>query len=104
MPSAKKRDLLATTRPQKHHLDGNRAASLLSVDVEDDGDDLLTPRDVSHWLNVSTQWLALGRCNGYGPKFKRISTRRIAYRRDDVRKWLTSRTFSCTKQYTQGAV
>ena len=87
----------------RHHLD-KRADLILAVDGSPDQfDDLMSTREVAAWLRTSEQWLVLGRSKNYGPPYVRISTRRIAYRRDDVREWLKSRTFSCTNQYTQGA-
>lgn len=95
---------------RKHHLD-KRAETLLATGtrtdraaVEDDSDDdLLSTQELALWLGVSLQWLIIGRSKKYGPKFVKISTRRVAYRRPDVRAWLESRTYSNTSEYPRGA-
>ena len=74
----------------RHHLD--KRASVLANEGEGDADDLLTSRDVAHWLGVTEQWIESGRLKGYGPPFVRLSSKLVRYRRDDVIKWLRSRT------------
>jgi hypothetical protein len=81
----------------RHHLD-KRADNLIAVSSGAD-DDLLGTADVAKWLNVSTQWLEIGRCKNYGPPFLRLSSRYVRYRRGDVRAWLQERTHRCTKEY-----
>jgi len=53
--------------------------------------EILSEREVSNWLGVSEPTLFRHRCNGTGPKFIRLSERRIAYRRSAVEDWLRSR-------------
>jgi predicted DNA-binding transcriptional regulator AlpA len=81
-----------------HHLD-KRAADLLAALGSGDADDLLTTKEVATWLNVSTQWVEIGRHAGYGPKYVRLSARCVRYRRGDVLDWLTTRTHTWTGQY-----
>jgi hypothetical protein len=51
------------------------------------------------WLGVSTQWLEIGRCRGYGPPFERLSPRVIRYQRGKTRRWLDERSHRCTSEY-----
>ena len=80
-------------RPRRFHID--RRAHLVSP--EGDADDLLSTLEVALWLNVSTQFLEIGRHRGYGPAFVKISARCVRYRRGDVRSWLQSRTQTRTQ-------
>ena len=73
-----------------HHLD-RHANLIVAADIGAD-DELLSTEAVARWLGVSTQFLEIGRHKGYGPKFKKISTRCVRYSRGDVLKWLRSRT------------
>ena len=75
---------------RKHHLD--KRASVLADEGEGDADDLLTSRDVAHWLSVTEQWVECGRLKNYGPPFVRLSSKVVRYRRADVVAWLRSRT------------
>ena len=77
------------TNPQKHHLD-RRAASLIAAG-EGPADDLLTTEALAEWLGTSTQFLEIGRCKEYGPRFIKIGSR-VRYRRSDVLAWLDERT------------
>ena len=87
--------------PKKHHID-KRAPDLIGHDAEVDEDELLSTGEVAAWLKVSTQFLEIGRLKGYGPKFIRLSARRIRYRRDDVRAWLLARAHAATSEYDTG--
>lgn len=53
---------------------------------------LLTEKGLSRWLGISLPSLQRLRANGNGPRFVRLSERRIAYRRTDVEDWLDART------------
>jgi predicted DNA-binding transcriptional regulator AlpA len=86
--------------PRFHHLD-KRAAGLLTAPNGDGHDDLLTTRQVSAWLNVSTQWLDIGRHRGYGPHYIRMSQRCVRYKRGDVLDWLEQRTRASTMEYEE---
>lgn len=50
--------------------------------------ELLSERELSNWLGISEPTLFRHRRNGTGPKFIRLSARRIAYRRSAVEEWL----------------
>jgi predicted DNA-binding transcriptional regulator AlpA len=88
--------------PKSHHLD-RRAADLAERGAaRGDPDDLLDTTEVSEWLAVSTQFLEIGRRAGYGPRYIRLSRRRVRYRRADVITWLEARTHSSTAAYSTG--
>ena len=69
---------------ERLHLD--RRASLLAKVGEEggSGDDLLNTTQVAEWLTVSTQWVAIGRNNGYGPPFVKLGGK-VRYLRSDVK-------------------
>jgi predicted DNA-binding transcriptional regulator AlpA len=50
--------------------------------------ELLSEREVSNWLGISEPTLFRHRRNGTGPRFIRLSARRIAYRRSAIEEWL----------------
>ena len=79
---------MGPTAPTKHHLD-RRIETLISAPGGED--DLLDTRQVADWLGVSMQWVEIGRSQGYGPPFRKISTRMIRYLRSDVLAWLRKR-------------
>ncbi|WP_442855253.1 hypothetical protein [Bosea sp. PAMC 26642] len=39
------------------------------------------------------------RLRGNGPKWARVSKRRIAYRQEDLREWIDRRIYSSTSEY-----
>jgi predicted DNA-binding transcriptional regulator AlpA len=85
--------------PGRHHLD-RRASDLAQVGAAaGDADELLNTSAVARWLGLSTPFLEIGRSRGYGPRFVRLSTRRIRYRRSDVLAWLAERTHAATAEY-----
>ena len=86
--------------PKKHHLD-RRADQIAKIAGYDD--DLLNTSTVAEWLGISTQWLEIGRCKNYGPKFIKLGTNLIRYRRGDVRAWLKKRTRASTSGYRRSA-
>ena len=88
--------------PKKLHLD--KRADEIAVKNDGAGDDLLSTAQVADWFGCSTQWLEIGRCKNYGPKFTRISARTVRYRRSDVLAWLETRTHASTAEYTKEAV
>ena len=53
--------------------------------------EILSEREVSNWLGVSEPTLFRHRRDGTGPKFIRLSERRIAYRRSAIEEWLRTR-------------
>src|SRR6266571_4791119 len=84
----------------RHHLD--RRASNLAEAGTGNPDDLLSTEAVADWLGCSTQFLEVGRSKGYGPKYVRLSTRRVRYLRSSVLTWLTSREHAGTAEYDTG--
>ncbi|MCW2238166.1 helix-turn-helix transcriptional regulator [Azospirillum canadense] len=82
----------------RHHLD-QRVDTLLEQGQQSALDELLTTKELASWLGVSAQWLELGRSKGYGPPFRRISTRMIRYQRGDVRVWLAERKHIMVAKY-----
>jgi predicted DNA-binding transcriptional regulator AlpA len=84
----------------KHHLD--KRADKLAVATSDPDDQLMSTRDVALWLEVSDQFLEIGRHKGYGPRFIRLGPRRIRYCRSDVLAWLRTRTHKSTAEYAAG--
>jgi hypothetical protein len=88
-----------------YHID-RRARRILGGEGAKDEDDpdpsddkLLNTKQLARWLEVSTQWLEIGRIKGYGPKFIRIAPRNIMYQRSDVRAWLRERLHASTAEY-----
>lgn len=85
------------TLPKKHHID-RRAESVIetatTVTV-----DLLSTKETAVWLRTSTQWLEIGRCRGYGPKFQRLSRRQVRYRKADILDWLKERSYASSADY-----
>jgi predicted DNA-binding transcriptional regulator AlpA len=53
--------------------------------------DILSERQVSDWLGLSEPTLFRHRRDGTGPRFIRLSARRVAYRRSAVEAWLSQR-------------
>jgi predicted DNA-binding transcriptional regulator AlpA len=83
--------------PRRFHLD-KRAADI-AAEGAGDPDDLLNTAEVAGWLGVSTQFLEIGRTRGYGPKFVKLSPRRVRYRRSSVLEFLNQRTHAATAEY-----
>jgi predicted DNA-binding transcriptional regulator AlpA len=84
---------------KSHHLDRRSGQLQQQVATALDQEKLLSTRELAPLLGVSTQWLEIGRHEGYGPAFVRIGSRRIRYRRDDVLSWLETRTHRSTAEY-----
>ena len=53
--------------------------------------EILSEREVSDWLGISEPTLFRHRRDGTGPKFIRLSLRRVGYRRSAIENWLLSR-------------
>ncbi len=84
--------------PQRHHLD-RRAGDLIIEAKDEDGDELLATSEVAEWIGISTQWLEIARSRGFGPKFVRLSARRVRYMRSSVLDWLREREHQHTREY-----
>jgi len=57
----------------------------------DSSNEILTEREVCRWLGISEPTIFRHRRAGTGPKFIRLSPRRVAYRRSEVESWLSRR-------------
>jgi predicted DNA-binding transcriptional regulator AlpA len=55
-------------------------------------DTLLSERDLALYVGLSLPTLQRMRSYGGGPRFVRLSERRIAYRKSDIEAWLAART------------
>ena len=66
--SRHKQAVVRSPKPKSrtHHLD-RRVKQIVALDTDNDDDDLLTTEQVAEWFGVSTQWLEIGRSNGWGP-------------------------------------
>jgi predicted DNA-binding transcriptional regulator AlpA len=82
----------------RHHID-RRAGDVIAQSAGEP-DDLLTTTEVAEWLGISTQWLEIGRSRAYGPKFVRLTPRRVRYLRSSVIEWLRERQFHATAEYS----
>jgi predicted DNA-binding transcriptional regulator AlpA len=87
--------------PQRFHID--KRADKLAAEIAEAGnpDDLLTTCEVAEWLGISPQWLEIGRHRGYGPRFIRLSPRRVRYSRRAVLEFLAERTHAATAEYAR---
>jgi predicted DNA-binding transcriptional regulator AlpA len=59
--------------------------------MDTNNQEILTEREVGTWLGLSEPTLFRHRRDGTGPKFIRLSARRVAYRRSAIEEWLTLR-------------
>lgn len=84
--------------PARHHLD-RRTDELARAVAAEPEDLLFSTRELAQMLGVSEQWVEIGRCRGYGPRFVILGPRRIRYRRGDVLAWLDERTHRRTAEY-----
>src|SRR5947209_20333678 len=62
-----------------------------SAMISNSNDKVLSEREVCNWLGVSEPTLFRHRRDGTGPKFIRLSARRVGYRRSAVEAWLNQR-------------
>ncbi len=63
---------------------------------------LLTEREAADFLGVTARCLQAWRYRGGGPKFVRISSRCIRYRKDDLAEWVEERLRSSTSDVGRG--
>ncbi|HYU12570.1 MAG TPA: helix-turn-helix domain-containing protein [Stellaceae bacterium] len=92
---------MLTDTPQRHHLD--RRAADIAEQSAGNADDLLSSSEVAEWLGVSTQWVEIARHRGFGPRWVRLSPRRVRYLRADVLAWLRERSHAATAEYARKA-
>jgi predicted DNA-binding transcriptional regulator AlpA len=57
--------------------------------INNSNDQILSERDVCNWLGISEPTLFRHRRDGTGPKFIRLSARRVGYRHSAVEAWLS---------------
>ena len=91
----------ATGRTLGKLLIDRRAHKLINADFHPE--ERLSTKEVAAWLDVSPQFLEIGRTRGYGPKFEHLSDKLIRYRCGDVLAWLKERTHACTSEYKSEA-
>jgi hypothetical protein len=82
------------------HID-RRAAALAAPAADDD--ELIDTPALASWLAVSTAWVEIGRCKGYGPQWQQLGPGTIRYRKGDVRIWLAERAYKHTQNYARPA-
>ena len=82
----------------KHHIDKHARELLdrLADDLEDDT--LMTTHEAARWLNVSSQFLEIGRAQGYGPPDTVLSPKVVRYRKNRVLRWLIERERAYTNR------
>lgn len=64
---------------------------------------LLSPTAAAKALSISIKTLEAMRLRGNGPKWVRVSSRRVAYRPADIREWVDGRVYSSTSEYNRAA-
>lgn len=64
---------------------------------------LLSPAAAAKALSISIKTLEAMRLRGNGPKWVRVSSRRVAYRPADIREWVDGRVYSSTSEYGRAA-
>jgi predicted DNA-binding transcriptional regulator AlpA len=69
--------------------------------ISNSTDEILTEREVCNWLGVSEPTLFRHRRDGTGPKFIRLSARRVGYRHSAVEAWLSQREQQHTNLYSE---
>jgi len=87
----------------RFHIDRRAEALANKLAAEGDANDLVDTCRLARWLGVSRQFLEIGRSRGFGPRFIRLSSRRVRYRRLDVLAWLDERTHAGTCEYARGS-
>jgi predicted DNA-binding transcriptional regulator AlpA len=91
-----KRDAVRTTAtPKKFNID--RRAHAIAIDSE--GDALLSTTELANLLGLSEKWCEMARSRGFGPRWVKLSPRRVRYRLSDVRLWLAERVHQRTSEY-----
>jgi predicted DNA-binding transcriptional regulator AlpA len=93
--------LNAGLTPQRFHIDRRADKLVEAIAAGGDPDDLLTTCEVAEWLGLSVQWFEIGRHRGYGPRFIRLSPRRVRYSRRSVLEFLAERTHAATAEYAR---
>ncbi len=66
--------------------------------------DFLTPTQLAARIAVCERTLLRWRTEGMGPRFTRLGPRRVAYRVDEVARWLAGRTHETRAAETAQAI
>ena len=74
----------------------------MDIVAKDTNDALLTEREAADFLGVTARCLQAWRYRGGGPKFVRISSRCIRYRKSDLVEWVEERLRSSTSDVGRG--
>jgi hypothetical protein len=85
------------------HLDKRAAKIASEIAASGDADELLSTSQAADLLGISEQWLEIKRCRGGGPKYVRLSTRRIRYSRRALLEFLSERQHASTAEYEHPA-
>ena len=86
------------TSPTKEvHMDDNLKPANKNV-FFNEHDEILTEDQAAQFTKFSPKALSKWRCVGGGPKFIKVSSRAIRYRKSDLTNWLSSLTVSTTSQ------
>ena len=64
---------------------------------------LWTPDETATQIGLTKRFLEARRCRGGGPKFCRISSRRVMYRPEDVRAWVADHVRTSTSDTPDAA-
>ena len=64
---------------------------------------LITERDAAKFLGLTDRTMQAWRRKGGGPRYVKISSRCIRYRREDLREWADARVRTSTADPGQGA-
>jgi predicted DNA-binding transcriptional regulator AlpA len=60
----------------------------MTIEVQSQGDRLLTSREVGAWVGLTPAALSQLRFKGRGPKFRRLGPRTVRYVQSDVQAWI----------------
>ena len=80
---------------------GNTIFDKLLYEKIIDYESLLTEKDAADFLDLTTRCLQAWRYRGRGPRFVKISSRCIRYRRGDLLDWVQEKLRSDTSQITE---
>jgi predicted DNA-binding transcriptional regulator AlpA len=92
MAKNKSRRITTTARPKHTDVVATTSPPPSLHGIDDDA--LLDTASTAIWLGVSHQWLELARNKGYGPRYIKVTSRIVRYRRGDILAYLKSRTIN----------
>ena len=88
------RNLLRTALDGQRRFVAQRVCVTYYADEVKVTDRILTEREYCELVHKSPRTAQRERATGDGPRWLRVSTRKIGYRESDVEEWLRQRTFS----------